>query len=293
MDEPFLTKQTPAFSRAADSDEEDEELAGQPVDASALNRAVLRLTAGARAEIGNAGHLDECTTLLLAVGVTASRFVDAYVLGGGAVACERLGLVATGIAAATRNSLGQDAPSDANCWLVRPRILPRLLVCCARAPVLAAQTHSFAQAVLDLVQPDPEHFQLLVLGSQDADGGVEAGSPRLRALRTARRRRAGLAAPLLEPPGMAVGLPAQLLTACQARGLAAVLYLCCGADVTTDDAPLSSSRVRVFEPILADTWLSDIVSSLGVDLRMGLEALTRLTAQMKLRSAPVTSSMYT
>ena len=294
MDEPFLCKRTPAFSRAADSDEEDEE---EKLQNSSLNKTVLRLTPEVRCELAapeNAGYLANCCTLVVAVGPIATCFVDAYLLGGSLENCDILGLLGAGLPCGTRNTLSQTAMDDTTCWLLRPRIYPQLLICRNRVPILPEQTHSFVELLLNLLQPD--QLEVVIFGCA-RDGSKETFCTkadvdnvlRLRALRTSRQY-GRLAAPFLEPPAMAVGLPAQFLSGCQLRSLSATLYLLCG--LSSSGCMFSSDDVCAFEPVLLTAVFREIMTHLNMNIKSGNDALHSILSRSKPHIVSP-SNMYT
>ncbi|XP_072116079.1 proteasome assembly chaperone 1 isoform X2 [Mobula birostris] len=252
----FFGEVVSVFSRAVDEEDEDED---EEIRNELAGRRGISIQWSPESRMSSedtASRSIPCSTFLVAVGENAVGFLNSFVQCSGS--WEIIGAVRLWNERITRKDpVDKQFPSDSSCLLYRLTSNP---------------------TVFENVQK--RSLNVIVLSCSSVTEYKSSKSipsipvPFLRALKT-RALQETPHCQLLEQPNVISGLPAAVLTYCQAREIPAVLYHCY-SDITT----LDTLTIEAFKPVLACRSLNTLVK----DNSRSAEILKQLVDANKIQS---------
>ncbi|XP_072116078.1 proteasome assembly chaperone 1 isoform X1 [Mobula birostris] len=273
----FFGEVVSVFSRAVDEEDEDED---EEIRNELAGRRGISIQWSPESRMSSedtASRSIPCSTFLVAVGENAVGFLNSFVQCSGS--WEIIGAVRLWNERITRKDpVDKQFPSDSSCLLYRLTSNPTILTCHCNCYVAEDQLFQWAEKVFENVQK--RSLNVIVLSCSSVTEYKSSKSipsipvPFLRALKT-RALQETPHCQLLEQPNVISGLPAAVLTYCQAREIPAVLYHCY-SDITT----LDTLTIEAFKPVLACRSLNTLVK----DNSRSAEILKQLVDANKIQS---------
>jgi len=241
----FYGEVLPLSSRAVDEEEDEEDY-----ETSTFSSSVLRWSPDVRDSIEKDGGL-ACNVLVVAIDPVATGFVQTHFLWD-SDNVQRIGVICSGLTDNSVNSLDQEDFTDETCYIYRLQNEPSILFCQCNTKVQPEQAHSWVQQLFGGIKA--VHTYVAVLSHKSVnDYRCEITSsqlkvPFLKALKTTHFQGAPLCG-YLEQPNIIDGLPAQIMTYCQVRGISAVYYTCYTENMYIDTMSLTEfSKLTTVTP---------------------------------------------